>query len=481
MAEENLKKKTAKGLLWGGLNNGVQQLLNLVFGIFLARLLSPADYGLVGMLSIFSLVASTLQESGFTAALANRKEVRREDYNAVFWFSALTGLTLYVVLFFSAPAIARFYHQPVLVPLARVLFLGFLMSSLGTAHNAWLFKNLMVKQRALCQMTALLLSGIAGVTLAFLGFAYWGIVTQSLVYIGTNMLLLWHFSRFRPMLRFTFGPLREMFAFSSRILLTNVTLNVNHNILTLILGRFYSDKEVGHYNQANKWNFLGFSVINGMITGVAQPILGTVSDERERQVRVFRKMLRFTAFVSFPALFGLSFVAHELITIAITSKWAFSAQLMQILCVGSAFSAINGLYAQLFVSRGRSQVFMWNTIALCAVEIGAILLCTPLGIVGMVRCYAAINIAWWMVWQALAWHEIRLGLWAVLKDVLPFALIAAGVMVVTYFLTRPITNLYLLFVAKVLLAAALYTGVMWISGAVTFRECLEYFFKKQSA
>lgn len=99
MAEENLKKKTAKGLLWGGLNNGVQQLLNLVFGIFLARLLSPADYGLVGMLSIFSLVASTLQESGFTAALANRKEVRREDYNAVFWFSALTGVTLYVVLF----------------------------------------------------------------------------------------------------------------------------------------------------------------------------------------------------------------------------------------------------------------------------------------------------------------------------------------------------------------------------------------------
>ena len=111
MAEENLKKKTAKGLLWGGLNNGVQQLLNLVFGIFLARLLSPADYGLVGMLSIFSLVASTLQESGFTAALANRKEVRREDYNAVFWFSALTGVTLYVVLFFSAPAIARFYHR----------------------------------------------------------------------------------------------------------------------------------------------------------------------------------------------------------------------------------------------------------------------------------------------------------------------------------------------------------------------------------
>lgn len=480
MAEENLKKKTARGLLWGGLNNGVQQLLNLVFGIFLARLLSPADYGLVGMLGIFSLLATTLQESGFTAALANRREVRREDYNAVFWFSALMGLTLYATLFAAAPAIARFYRQPVLVPLARVMFLGFLLSSLGTAHNAWLFRNLMVKQRALGQMTALLISGITGVTLAFMGFAYWGIAAQSLTYIGVNTLLLWHFSRFRPLWRIDLRPLRPLLGFSSRILLTNITLNISHNMLTVILGRFYADREVGHYNQANKWNMLGFQVINTMVAGVAQPTLVAVGEERERQTRVFRKMLRFTAFVAFPALFGLSFVAPELITLAITAKWAFSAQLMQVLCVGSAFSAVNGLYGQLFVSRGRSRVYLYNTLVLCAVQLTAMLLCTPLGIMGMVRCYAAIHVVWWMVWQTLAWREIGLGFGAALKDVVPFALAAAGVMLATHWITRPLTNLYLLLPAKVVVAAALYGGVMWLSGAVTFRESLQYLFHKKS-
>ena len=146
--EQSLKEKTAKGLFWGGFSNGIQQLLNLLFGIFLARLLSREDYGMIGMLSIFSLIAGSLQESGFTAALTNKREVRHQDYNAVFWFSSAMGFTLYVVLFFCAPYIAKFYDNPALTPLARYSFLGFFISSLGTAQSAYMFRNLMVKQKA---------------------------------------------------------------------------------------------------------------------------------------------------------------------------------------------------------------------------------------------------------------------------------------------------------------------------------------------
>ena len=133
---ESLKEKTAKGLFWGGFSNGIQQLLNLFFGIFLARLLNADDYGMVGMLTIFIAVAGTLQESGFTNALTNKREVTHKDYNAVFWFSTLTGITMYILLFLSAPLIADFYDKPELVPLARYLFIGFLISSSATAHNA---------------------------------------------------------------------------------------------------------------------------------------------------------------------------------------------------------------------------------------------------------------------------------------------------------------------------------------------------------
>ena len=138
MAEQSLKEKTARGLFWGGLSNGVQQLLNLFFGIFLARILNAEDYGMVGMLSIFSLIAGSLQESGFTAALANKKEISHKDYNAVFWFSTGLSACLYLILFFCAPLIARFYHTPELAALARYSFLGFFVASLGIAHSAYL-------------------------------------------------------------------------------------------------------------------------------------------------------------------------------------------------------------------------------------------------------------------------------------------------------------------------------------------------------
>ena len=138
---ESLKEKTAKGLLWGGISNGIQQLLNLFFGVFLARLLTPDDYGMVGMLTIFSLIAGTIHESGFIPALINKKDIKHEDYNAVFWFSILTSLCLYTLLFFCAPLIARFFNQPELTSLARYSFLGFFISSTGVAHSAYFYKN----------------------------------------------------------------------------------------------------------------------------------------------------------------------------------------------------------------------------------------------------------------------------------------------------------------------------------------------------
>ena len=250
---QSLKEKTAKGLFWGGFSNGIQQLLNLLFGIFLARLLTPADYGMVGMLAIFSLIASSIQESGFTAALVNKKEVTHNDYNAVFWFNAAISLSLYLLLFLCAPLIADFYHTPELTPLARYSFIGFFIASLGISHSAYLLRNLMVKQRALSSVIGLTVSGITGVTLAYFGFSYWGIATQSIVYVTINTACYWHFTRWQPSLQFKFTPIKEMFGFSGKLLVTNVFNHINNNLFSVILGKFYSEKEVGYYNQANKW------------------------------------------------------------------------------------------------------------------------------------------------------------------------------------------------------------------------------------
>ena len=479
MAEETLKQKTARGLFWGFINNGSMQFLNLLFGIFLGRILSPEDYGMVGMLTIFSLIAGSLQESGFISALANKQEVKHEDYNAVFWFSSSISFCLYWILFFCAPLIADFYNEPKLIPLARFAFLGFFISSLGIIPSAYLFRNLLVRQRSIATILALGTSGIMGVTLAYNGFSYWSLATQSLVYITILTTYVWLICPWRPTLKWSFRPIREMLGFSSKLLFTNIFTHINNNLFSVVLGRFYGEKEVGQFNQANSWNYRGHSLISGMVGGVAQPVFAQINNDSERQVRAFRKMLRFTAFVSFPAMLGLSLVAPELITIAITAKWLASARILQILAIGGAFIPIVGLYTNLLISKGKSNIYLWNTVTLGILQLIVMLVLCPYGIYTMVCVYASINVAWLFVWHYFVHKEIKLNLLQALKDIIPYAGIAIAVMTFTYWATLNLKNIYLLMIAKIFIAASLYTGITWLSGSATFKECVGYLRKKK--
>lgn len=478
MAEETLKQKTAKGLFWGFINNGTQQLLNLFFGIFLARLLTPADYGMVGMLTIFSLIAGSLQESGFIAALANKKEITHDDYNAVFWFSITVSFCLYWILFFCAPLIAKFYNQPELIPLARYSFLGFFITSTGIIPNAYIFRNLIVKQKALATIVALALSGTIGILLAYNGFSYWGIATQGLIYVGVLNLYLWLICPWKPTLKWKIAPIREMIGFSSKLLFTNIISNINTNIFSIILGRYYSEREVGQYNQANKWNYMGYSLITGMIGSVAQPIFAQISNDPERQVRAFRKLLRFTAFISFPCMLGLSLVAPELITIAITDKWLESAHILQILAIGGAFIPIVNIYSNLLISRGRSNIYMWNMIVLGILQLCIILLMRPFGLYNMVIVYVCINICWLFVWHYFVQKEIHIQLFDAMKDIFVYAIISAIVMSIVYYLTSCISNIYFLLASRIILAVFFYGLFMWLSGSKIFLECFSFVLKK---
>ena len=233
MTNETLKEKTAKGLFWGGLNSLTQQVIGVAFAIILGRLLDNADFGMMAMISVFSLIATTLQNSGFPTALANMKEPHDNDYNSVFWFNIIVGFSAYTVLFFCAPLIADYYNEPRLIPLCRYAFLSILIASFGTAQNAFLFKNLRAKQQAKAAMVAVLIASSTGVACAFAGLAYWSLATQGLVYVSINTLMAWHYSPWRPSLKnITFEPAKRMFRFSFKILLSNITNIINNNILS---------------------------------------------------------------------------------------------------------------------------------------------------------------------------------------------------------------------------------------------------------
>ena len=475
---DNLKEKTAKGLLWGGLNSGFGQLLGLLFGIVLGRLLSPEDYGMMAMIAIFSLVANELQNSGFKVALANLREPRPEDYNSVFWTNILIGVVLYVVLFALAPLIAAYYHEPRLTPLARYAFLGFVFASFGTAQSAYLFKNLRAKQQAKAAMTAVLLSSTVGVVMAYMGYSYWSLATQTNFYILTCTLLYWHYSDWRPTLKIDLGPARRMFRFSCKLLLSSVVTDVNSNLLNILLGRFYTVRDAGNYNQAYQWNYKASYLIQGMMAQVAQPVLVDVQDERERQLRVLRKMVRFAAFVAFPLLLGFSLVAREFIVLAIGEKWLESARLLQVLCVGGAFAPLSVVLFNVLLSKGKSTTYMWSNIVLCVVQVGVMTLLRPYGIRPMVVAFTAVGIVWFFVWWACVRRLVGYRLAMLLADVLPFGLVAAGVMALTGWATAGIGSLWLLLAARVAMAALLYVAVMKMARVEILDECLKFLMKK---
>ena len=475
---ETLKEKTAKGLFWGGMNNGVQQLLGLAFGIILGRLLDPSDYGMTAMLAVFSVIANELQSSGFKTGLINLKSPTHDDYNAVFWFNVLAGAAIYVVLWFCAPLIADYYHQPKLIPLSRYVFLGFVFSSFGMAQSAYLTKQMQIKQIAQCGMTATLTSSIVSVILAVMGFGYWALATQYLLYIAMNTLLLWFFSPWRPTTKVTFEPIRRLFPFSFKIMLSAIFTQVNNNIMNLLLGRYYGEANTGHYNQAYQWSSKCFLLVGNMLKQVDQTVLVGLGDERERQLAVLRKMMRFTAFISFPLLFGLGMVSHEFIVLAIGEKWAFAASLLPLLCLCGAFLPLSTLLTDSVISQHRSDIYLWNTFALGILQMALMVALWREGIMTMVIAYALLNIAWVFVWHFFVQRLMNYRLIPFLKDILPFALAAAGVMAVTGFVTHAIEMLWLKLLCRVVLAALLYYVVMRLAGAVILKEIMAFIFRK---
>ena len=478
---ETLKDKTAKGLVWGGINNGATQVLNAIFGIVLARMLTPDDYGLIAMLLVFSTVATALQDSGFVIALTNKRDVTHEDYNAVFWFNIIVSFLLYALLFLVAPLIADFYSEPILTPLSRYFFLGFFIASFSIVPRAILFRQLRQRELAITGLTSLIISGAVGITMAYNGYAFWGIATQTLTFNLCISILSWYFSKWRPTLHsslftlnsslFTlnsslFTPLRPLLGFSSKMLLTYIFNNINNNIFSLLLGRLYNKTEAGIYSQAQKWNVMGSNTITGMVQGVAQPTFVQMGDDKERLCRAFSKMLRFTCFISFPAMLGLALIAKEFIIVTVTEKWLPSASLMQLLCVAGAFLPIATLYYNMIISRGKSNVYMWNVIIQGCVILASLLAVHYIGggVRVMVMTYVIIIITWTAVWHSFVNRLIGYGWLRAMNDMLPYFFIALGTMLFTHHLSLTITEQPLeLMCVRIIIAATAYLSVCYVT------------------
>lgn len=502
MADANLKERTARGMLWSILGNGAQQVVVMLIGIALARMLDVAEYGLVAMLTVFSLLAANLQEGGFTSALAVRKEATHEDFNSVFWCSAMMSAAIYGMLWWCAPYIAAFNHAPELTLLARVMFVGFFITSLGISHVAWLFRNLRVREKTTAQVSASIISGLIGMGCAWQGCGVWSLIAMDLSYKLVHTALAWYWSAWRPTLHIDLRPAWRMFGFGSRLLLTNVLTTLNNQLLQGILGHYYPSAQVGQYSQANKWNTLGINVLGGMMNSVAQPVLAQVGDDGERQTRVFRKMLRFTSMLAFPAMMGLALIAPEFIPLVLGAKWAPCVPYLQVLCLGGAFTPICSVFSNLMISKERSDYHLVTTSVFLICQLGLVLAFTSLagrggqiaetpswivaitahaevGLMPLLIAVAALQPLWLV---SLAFAARRLGvvrMEVLAYDVAPFLLVAMGCCLGGWIgAVLSTSHTFGILMLKIVFTASLYCVVMAKARVEVFYEALEFLNRK---
>ena len=478
---QHLKERTGQSLFWSMLNNGTLQVLNILFGVVLARLLSPGDYGIVGVLTIFTLIAGNIQSSGFTQALINLKPPKDEDYNSVFWFNVIVSILLYAILWVCAPLIADFFHQPVLVDVSRFVFLAFFISSFGIAHAAYLSKNMMNREVAIINLIALLCSGGIGIVLAFNGYKYWALAWQQVIYITVLNIGRYYFVKWRPSWHIDFRPVKRMFGFAVNILFTNIINTLSGQVLTFIFGRFFPIAQVGNFSQANKWNTQANTFISGTMSQVIQTVLVSVSDDKERQKRVFRKMLRFTSFFAFPVMLGLAFVSREFVEVVLGEKWVECIPLLQVLCVAGAFMPLYTVYQHLAIGCKRSDLYLWCNVGQIVLQIAITLLCYyyySKSIIVVVTLYSVFTILWLVSWQIVAKRLINLKWVEAIVDIAPFAIITFAVLALTHLATFWINNPVWLLVIKVIVAIALYIATMKIVKVKIFAECWDFARKK---
>jgi O-antigen/teichoic acid export membrane protein len=472
--ETTLKQKTAHGLFWGAFSNGGQQLISAVFGIFMMRILNENDYGLVGTLTIFTAIASIIINSGFSIALTNKQNVNHQDYNAVFWFTFFVGLILYIILFFTAPLIAQFYDKPALVNLSRFIFISFFISGIGTASYTVMFKKMMVKQQAIIDTISLLTGAVIGIILALKGFGYWALAIQSVIYISLISLLKFIIAPWKPSWQFSWVPIREMFSFTSKMFITNIFVQINNNFLTIIIGKLFGIGSLGFYSQGQKWANMGNQMLGGMINAIAQPVLVQVTNDKDRQVGILRKMIRFGAFVSFPSMLGLAFIGKEFIWVVGGEKWLPSVPFLQLFCVWSALVYLLNLFTNVVYVHGKSDIYMKIIILTGLLQLIVVLSLYRLGLFWMVTAFIGISFATLLLWQRYVHQLIGLTLRDILKDILPYLGITLACFFIAWIATINIQNIYWLLVSKIAISGFLYIFVMKISRSVIFKESVEF-------
>lgn len=354
----SLYKHAQDGAVWSAIDAMGARFVQFVIGVILARLLLPEQFGLIGMLAIFMAVTQALLTSGFGSALIQKKEVTQADTSSVFYFNLGIGVVLAGLLCLAAPAIARFYEEPVLTALTRVMSLVIVINAFAVVQTAMLTRAVDFRTQTKVSLLAGALSGAIGVVMAYRGFGVWSLVGQQVSNAFFHAALLWLFNRWRPGLVFSYTSLRSMFAFGSRLLISSLLNQVFMNIYYVVVGRLFSPATLGFYTRAKRLEELPSMTLSSVVTRVSFPVFSSIQDDGARLKRGLRRALTLLVFVNCPVVIGLAAAARPLIVVMLTDKWLPCVPYLRLLCGVGLLLPLQILNLNLLMAKGRSDLFL---------------------------------------------------------------------------------------------------------------------------
>lgn len=355
---ESVRSKLIHGVAWNFTEKILVKVASFAISVILARLLSPSDYGLMGMLAIFMSISSVFIEGGLAKALIQRQGCRDIDYSTAFVTNVALSLVIYAILFLTAPLIADFYDEPILIPLTRVLALTIILGSFNIVQRAKLMANVDFKSLAQINVMSILVTGAIGIYMAYEGYGVWALVGQS---IGSTLFLIFIFpfySKWKPSLRFSKESFSHLFGFGSKLMITGVYAVIFNNIATICIGKVYKSEELGYYTRGSQFSDLISFTVNDVLGTVTFPVLSELQNDTERLVAVYRKSLFVTAMIIFPVMVLCALLAYPLVLILLTEKWLPCVVLMQWLCLARMFTPLSALNMNILNAVGRSDLFM---------------------------------------------------------------------------------------------------------------------------
>lgn len=399
-----MKGDAHKSLLWSGVQQFVTFGIQFILGVILARMLNPYDYGLIAMQGIFFAISGAFIDFGLEGALIQKKECDKTDLNTAFLFSLTMALSMYVLLFFGAPMIAEFYHAPILGKMLRFSALVLIFNSLGIAPKALLQRQLRFKELAVASTTISLFAGVVALFMAYHGYAYWSLIGQSLLGAALMTGVCSIYARWLPSWHYSMESFRHLVAFGLPMLFTSLVHAVYNNIYSLVVGRFYTARQLGLYERANNYSgYVSFS-LSDLSMRALYPLLSRAQDDLAQLKISALRILHASAFIAIPINVFLMVKAEDIICIFLTEKWLEMAPLMQILCISSLAYVVSNLHFNLFKAIGRTNILFICELIKKILGITVLLVTFRYGLLVMVQgilVYSVLNIliSSWFVYR----------------------------------------------------------------------------------